>query len=117
MPPGAGRRHMAPPPIAKAKAMPQGCGSICPASDAFCIAGFRTGWRLWPPTRVSIPGRGHRASGGGGKEGAASPKRKNPQFPFLPQLYISDTVGFEVAPMADQGGFEPLTSRHRRQIA
>ena len=40
VPPGAGRGHMAPPPIAKAKAMPQGCGSICPASDALCIAGL-----------------------------------------------------------------------------
>ena len=62
VPPGAGRRHMAPPPIAKAKAMPQGCSSICPASDALCIAGFKTGWRLWPPTRAISPGRGSRLS-------------------------------------------------------
>ena len=34
------------------------CGPICPASDALCIAGFKTGWRLWPPTRASFPGRG-----------------------------------------------------------
>ena len=34
------------------------CGSICPASDALCIAGFKTGWRLWPPTRASFPGAG-----------------------------------------------------------
>ena len=51
MPPGAGRRHMAPPPIAKAKAMPQGCGSICPASDALCIAGFKQASACQPPTR------------------------------------------------------------------
>ena len=50
------------------------CGPICPASDALCIAGFKTGWRLWPPTRVIILGWGHRARGWGGKEGAASPK-------------------------------------------
>ena len=34
------------------------CGPICPASDALCIAGFKTGWRLRPPTRASFPGRG-----------------------------------------------------------
>ena len=35
------------------------CGPICPASDALCIAGFKKkGWRLWPPTRASFPGRG-----------------------------------------------------------
>ena len=45
LPPGGGRRHMARPPIAKAKATPHACGSICPASDALCIAGFK-GWRL-----------------------------------------------------------------------
>ena len=50
-------------PIAKAKAMPQGCGSICPASDALCIAGFKTGWRLWPPTRASCSGRWLRRPG------------------------------------------------------
>ena len=38
------------------------CGSICPASDALCIAGFKTGWRLWPPTRAISPGRGSRLS-------------------------------------------------------
>ena len=32
------------------------CGSICPASDALCIAGFKTGWRLWPPARASCSG-------------------------------------------------------------
>ena len=30
------------------------CGSICPASDALCIAGFKTGW----PTRASFAGPG-----------------------------------------------------------
>ena len=34
------------------------CGPICPASDALCIAGFKTGWRLWPPTRASFPRMG-----------------------------------------------------------
>ena len=38
-------------PIAKAKAMPQGCGSICPASDALCIAGFKQASACQPPTR------------------------------------------------------------------
>ena len=38
------------------------CGPICPASDALCIAGFKTGWRLWPPTRASFPGRGFPSS-------------------------------------------------------
>ena len=37
-----GRRHFT-------RRMP--CGPICPASDSLCIAGFKTGWRLWPPTR------------------------------------------------------------------
>ena len=50
MPPGAGRRRHAPPPIAKAKAMPQGCGSICPASDALRIAGFKQASACQPPT-------------------------------------------------------------------
>ena len=42
---GGGRRHLARPTIAKAKATPHACGAICPASDALCIAGFKTGWR------------------------------------------------------------------------
>ena len=31
--------------------MPQGCGSICPASDALCIAGFKQASACQPPTR------------------------------------------------------------------
>ena len=95
------------------------CGPICPASDALCIAGFKTGWRLWPPT------------GQGGKQpnkNTSEASKGNQNQPYLVQLgeglptvfppsfsrfycpvfflppTVSDTVGF---------GY-PQTGRQRR---
>ena len=155
------------------------CGPICPASDALCIAGFKTGWRLWPPTRASFPGRGqatHKKTHWKGNQnqpyliqlGEGLPTVFPPSFfrfycpVFLLPPTVSDTVGytlcyaqlqqnywhilpirmvlapqccFQLPPsltslasfsffpqpyqiqLADQGGFEPLTSRHRHWIA
>ena len=86
------------------------CGPICPASDALCIAGFKIGWRLWPPTRASFPGRGQaikkntlEASKGNQnliQLGEGLPTVFPPSFSrfccpvlFLPPT-VSDTVGF-----------------------
>ena len=166
------------------------CGPICPASDALCIAGFKTGWRLWPPTRASFPGRGqatqkktHRRrlkvtnriwySWGKGCPPFSFPPSlvSVAQFSFFPQLYqiqlvlatlrlaakdgppdinspnvhvktegvnnidftsfsLVSTTKFAPFPQpyqiqlvshhppeTDQGGSEPLTSRHRPWIA
>ena len=119
-----------------------------------------TGWRLWPPTRASFPGRGqatHKKTHWKGNQnqpyliqlGEGLPTVFPPSFSrfycpvFLLPPTVSDTVGytlcylapqccFQLPPsltslasfsffpqpyqiqLADQGGFEPLTSRHRR---
>ena len=87
------------------------CGPICPASDAFCIAGFKTGWRLWPPTRASFPGRGqatHKKTHWKGNQnqpyliqlGGGLPTVFPPSFSrfycpvFLLPPTVSDTVGY-----------------------
>ena len=87
------------------------CGPICPASDALCIAGFKTGWRLWPPTRASFPGRGqatHKKTHWKGNQnqpyliqlGEGLPTVFPPSFSrfycpvFLLPPTVSDTVGY-----------------------
>ena len=180
LPPGAGRRHTAPPPIAKAKATPHAMRSNMPGIR--CLVHrriFKTGWRLWPPTRASFPGRGqatHKKTHWKGNQnqpyliqlGEGLPTVFPPSFfrvycpVFLLPPTVSDTVGYtlcyaqlqqnywHILPMrmvlapqccfqlppsltslasfsffpqpyqiqlAGQGGFEPLTSRHRHWIA
>ena len=57
------------------------CGPICPASDALCIAGFKTGWRLWPPTRASFLGRGQAT-----QKNTLEASKGNQNQPYLIQL-------------------------------
>ena len=57
------------------------CGPICPASDALCIAGFKTGWSLWPPTRASFPGRGQAT-----QKNTLEASKGNQNQPYLIQL-------------------------------